>query len=97
MLLLLEKGADINVQGGRHGGALQAAAFRGHEATVQLLLNKGACVNAQGGRYGNPLQAACFSASQTVRQLLLDSGADVKAQSAVIQQLLLTYSIITRE
>jgi hypothetical protein len=28
---LLEKGADVNVQGGRYGNALQAASYGGHE------------------------------------------------------------------
>jgi Ankyrin repeats (many copies) len=36
--LLLEKGADVNAQGGKHGSALQAAALRGHDTTVRLLL-----------------------------------------------------------
>ena len=40
--LLLEKGADVNAQGGYYGNALQAASARGHEAVVRLLLDKGA-------------------------------------------------------
>jgi ankyrin repeat protein len=46
--LLLDKGADVNAQGGYYGNALQAASSDGHEAVVKLLLNKGADVNAQG-------------------------------------------------
>jgi ankyrin repeat protein len=56
--LLLEKGADVNAQGGHYGNALQAAANGGHDSVVTLLLEKGADVNAQGGHYGNALQAA---------------------------------------
>jgi hypothetical protein len=56
--LLLERGADVNAQGGRHGNALQAACSRGHEKIAQMLLEQGANVNAQGGEYGNALQAA---------------------------------------
>ncbi|KAG9240039.1 hypothetical protein BJ878DRAFT_469094 [Calycina marina] len=57
--LLLEKGADVNAQGGYYGNALQAASLGGHEAVAALLLEKGADVNAQnGGIYGNALQAA---------------------------------------
>ena len=42
--LLLERGADVNAQGGYYGSALQQAARReGNEATVQLLLKHGAC------------------------------------------------------
>jgi hypothetical protein len=55
---LLDRGADVNAQGGRYGNALQAASSDGHEKVVQLLLDGGADVNAQGGRYGNALQAA---------------------------------------
>ena len=44
--LLLEKGADVNAQGGPFGNALQAASWGDHEAIVQLLLKKGADVNA---------------------------------------------------
>ncbi|KAK4170565.1 hypothetical protein QBC36DRAFT_341629, partial [Triangularia setosa] len=55
---LLEKGAEVNAQGGEYGNALQAASAGGHQDIVKLLLDKGADVNAQGGEYGNALQAA---------------------------------------
>jgi ankyrin repeat protein len=54
--LLIEKGADVNAQGGFYGNALQAASYEGHEAIAKLLIEKGADVNAQGGYYGNALQ-----------------------------------------
>ncbi|KAF2226318.1 hypothetical protein BDZ85DRAFT_191534, partial [Elsinoe ampelina] len=44
--LLIEKGANVNAEGGYHGNALQAAAFRGHEAVIKLLIEKGAKVSA---------------------------------------------------
>jgi ankyrin repeat protein len=40
--LLLEKGANVNTQGGPHRNALQAALAGGHEAITVLLLEKGA-------------------------------------------------------
>jgi ankyrin repeat protein len=40
--LLLEKGADVNSQGGVYGDALQAAYTYGDKEVVQLLLEKGA-------------------------------------------------------
>jgi ankyrin repeat protein len=46
--LLLEKGADVNAQGGEYGNALPAASFGGHEAIANLLLENGADINAQG-------------------------------------------------
>jgi ankyrin repeat protein len=39
--LLLEKGADVNAQGGDYGNALHAASNRGHDSVVTLLLEKG--------------------------------------------------------
>ncbi|KAF5139369.1 Ankyrin repeat domain-containing protein 50 [Metarhizium anisopliae] len=55
---LLDKGADVNAEGGRYGNALQAASWSGHFEVVKLLLDKGADINAQGGLYGNALCAA---------------------------------------
>lgn len=78
--LLLDKGADVNAQGGEFGNALQAAALSRHEAIVQLLLDKGADVNAQGGYYGTALQAAARRETEAVVQLLLDKGADVNTK-----------------
>jgi ankyrin repeat protein len=77
---LLDKGADVNMQGGRFGNALQAAAFHGNEELVRLLLEKRANVNAQGGEYANALQAASYSGHDVVVRLLLFTGADVNAQ-----------------
>ncbi|KAF8496923.1 hypothetical protein JB92DRAFT_2671092, partial [Gautieria morchelliformis] len=74
--LLLEKGADVNAQGGEHGSALPAAAYNGHDTTVLLLLEKGADVNAQGGWPGSPLQAAAYNGHDTTILLLLEKGAD---------------------
>jgi len=78
--LLLEKGADVNTQGGWSGNALQGAAYGGHEVVVQLLLEKGADVNAQGGQYGNALQGAAYGGHEAALRLLLERGADVNAQ-----------------
>ncbi|KAF2726638.1 hypothetical protein EJ04DRAFT_176232, partial [Polyplosphaeria fusca] len=35
--VLLDKGPDVNAQGGYFGNALQMASYRGHEAVVKLL------------------------------------------------------------
>ena len=74
--LLLNKGANVNAQGGKFGNALQAASYEGHKEVVQLLLDKGADVNAQGGdEYGSALQAASSKGHDEVVQLLRDRGA----------------------
>jgi ankyrin repeat protein len=46
MKLLLDKGANVDAQGGYYGNALQAASSRGHEQVVKLLLDKGTDINA---------------------------------------------------
>jgi ankyrin repeat protein len=53
--VLLDKGADVNAQGGFYAYALQAALYGGHEAVLKMLLDKGANVNAQGGYHSNTL------------------------------------------
>jgi ankyrin repeat protein len=77
---LLDKGADVNAQGGDYGNALQAASAGGHKQAVKMLLDKGADVNAQGGDYGNALYAASVKGHEQVIKMLLDKGADVNAQ-----------------
>jgi hypothetical protein len=34
VVLLLDRGADVNAQGGKFGNALQAASYRGNRETV---------------------------------------------------------------
>jgi ankyrin repeat protein len=77
---LLDKGANVNAQGGEYGSALQAALVNGHKEVATLLLDKGANVNAQGGEYGNALYAASFYGYKEIATLLLDKGANVNAQ-----------------
>jgi ankyrin repeat protein len=77
---LLDQGADVNVQGGQFGNALQAASRGGHIEAAQLLLDKGADVNAQGGHFGNALQAAICGGHIETARLLLEKGADVNIQ-----------------
>jgi ankyrin repeat protein len=79
---LLERGVDINAQGGRLFSALQAASFYGHVQVVQQLLERGANINAQGGHIGNALQAASLEGHDQVVQQLLEWGADINAHGA---------------
>jgi ankyrin repeat protein len=73
--LLLDKGADINAQGGYYRNALRAASWQGHEMVVRLLLDKGADVNAQGRFHDNALQAASWRGHEAVVRLLRNKGA----------------------
>ena len=78
--MLLDKGANVNAQGGKYGNALQAASAEGHEQMVKILLDKGANVNAQGGYYGNALQAALAKSHEQIIKKLRDKGDDVNAK-----------------
>lgn len=72
---LLDRGADVNAQGGLYGNALQAASSRDHEPMVRLLVEEGADVNAQDGKYGNALQAASYGGHEQIVRLLVEKGA----------------------
>ncbi|KAJ7476775.1 ankyrin repeat-containing domain protein [Mycena latifolia] len=91
--LLIEKGADVNAQGGFFGNALQAASAN----QVQLLIKKGADVNAQGGHFGNALQAALWNGHESVVQLLIEKGADVNAQGGYYGNALQAASVFGHE
>ncbi|CAN9423003.1 unnamed protein product [Alternaria alternata] len=75
--LLIDKGADVNAQGGRYGNALQAASISGHKEIVVLLLDKGVDVDAKGGEHGTAVQAASLNGHKEIVALLLDKGVDV--------------------
>ncbi|KAF7368010.1 Ankyrin [Mycena sanguinolenta] len=77
--LLIEMGADINIQGGYFGTALIAASHGGHQHVVQLLLENGADINAVGEVCGTALQAAIGTEQQSLALWLIEKGADVNA------------------
>ena len=75
MQLLLDEGADVNVQGGKYGNASRAASIKSHEAVVRLLLDNGADVNARSGAHNSAVRAASENGHHEVMQVLLDHGA----------------------
>ena len=77
--LLLDKGVNVNAQGGEFGNALRAAIHK--DNVIRLLLDKGADPNAPSGKgYGNALQAAVFCRQINTVRLFLSKGADINAQ-----------------
>lgn len=62
---------------GRHGSALQAAAFYGHENVVDMLLDLGADINLYTGYYGTALQTGSTAGHLTIVERLVDKGAHV--------------------
>lgn len=79
--LLLDNGADVNIQGGKNGSPLATAIITGDCRIVQLLIDRGADVNLKGGEYGCPLAAEMASGEQKIVQLLIESNAITLAQS----------------
>ena len=77
--MLLEKGADVNLQGGDLGNPLQLASEMCGKDIVQLLLKNGANVNAKGGKWGYAIWAAISTGHHAwalqVVPLLLQHGA----------------------
>ncbi|KAF9016832.1 hypothetical protein BDP27DRAFT_1356071 [Rhodocollybia butyracea] len=92
--LLIEKGADVNAQGGKYGSALQAAAAGPfiHENIIQLLVEKGQMLMQKVGNkalhYNQylPKQRESHStvdsngANENVVQILIEHGANVDTQ-----------------
>ncbi|KAF5343939.1 hypothetical protein D9758_012147 [Tetrapyrgos nigripes] len=82
--ILLDKGADPNIQGenvGNMGQPFGQLYIKKHKEIVKLLLEKGASPNVQGGEYGTALQAASYWGYKEIVKLLLDKGADPNVQS----------------
>jgi ankyrin repeat protein len=75
--MLLEKGANVNLQGGEFGNPLQLASYWGYEDIVQLLLKNGANVNAKGGKWGYAIWAAMSKGRHTIVHLLRQHGASL--------------------
>ncbi|KAJ7469244.1 ankyrin repeat-containing domain protein [Mycena latifolia] len=71
--LLLQSGADGNLQGGTYGSVLACAAFTGKKDIIQILLQSGADVNL-GGKYGSALAAAYKSRNKEIAKLFLDNA-----------------------
>ena len=82
LLEFLNRGEDVNAEGGFYGSAIQAAAASKKESSrkIDLLLERGAKVNTQNGVFGNPLQAAACMSNEAALVQLLRAEADVNAQ-----------------
>jgi hypothetical protein len=79
--LLLERGAEVNMESTHYDSPLQVASAGGHEAVVRLLLERGAEVNMESTYYGSPLQVASAGGHEAVVRLLLERGAEANMKS----------------
>jgi ankyrin repeat protein len=83
--LLLDRGANINAQGGYYGNALQAAAYTGYRANVELLLDRGADINKRDPQGRLVVQLAMRGNKASIVDYLLSLGASPDWTSTDIQ------------
>lgn len=74
--LLIDKGAQLSLNGGYLGDAVQAAVLAGDLAGVRFLLDRNLEPNCQGGFFGCPLAAAAHFGHQEIVELLIQCGAE---------------------
>ena len=75
--LLINHNSAINMVGGHHGTALNAAVCRMKKEIVELLLDNGANVNINAGGHEPALHDAALRGNTEIVMLLLDHGANV--------------------
>lgn len=76
--LLLDRGADVNLQVDRWGNALTAASTMGHVEVVKLLLERGADANFRNEYCSGTLEAAAQYGHEEIVEMLIEAGADVQ-------------------
>ena len=81
--LLLGKGADVNIGGGRYARtAMMEAAGAGNTIIIKQLVEKGADVNAKDYESNTPLHFACMYGHVEAVRLLIDLGAKPDIQAS---------------
>lgn len=80
VVLLLDKGADVNAKNNYGDTLLMQVATTGHTNTVELLLDKGADINAKDSFGKTALMSAARFGNVEIIKLLLDKGANVNAK-----------------
>ena len=81
VLVVLEKGAELDSKDYRGETALHWTAYNGHSAVMMLLLDQGADVDAKDIDGETALQWAAVRGQEAAVRLLLDRGADVDAKN----------------
>lgn len=71
--LLINQGAEVNVECGRHGSPLHAACYGGHEEAVKRLLGHNASITC-GRKFENALSASAHGGHEEIAIVLVQSG-----------------------
>jgi len=79
VVLLLEKGIDIESKGTAGWTPLHQAVLGNHKDMVEFLINKGAQVNTKDANWGTPLLSAVAYDFKDIAELLINKGADVNS------------------
>ncbi|KAF7732115.1 hypothetical protein EC973_006370 [Apophysomyces ossiformis] len=77
VLMLLEKGANVNMADSQSWTPLHEAAKYGHTTIVELLVSYGALVNSRGFGGDTALHNACHAGHEDTVKSLIQAGADV--------------------
>ena len=80
--LLIQRGAEINLQNSVGDTALTCAANNGHERVVELLIRRGADVNLRDSIGCTALTISSQHGHERVVELLLRHGADINLQNS---------------
>ncbi|KAL9083770.1 MAG: hypothetical protein Q9165_008380 [Trypethelium subeluteriae] len=80
--VLLEKGAEVDLQDSKGRPALHLAAAWDHEAVARLLLGKGAKVDLQDTKGRTALHWAAAKGHEAVTRMLLEKGAEIDLQDS---------------
>ena len=89
-VLLLQRGATVDIESPAGHSALTQAAYFGHDEVVRILVDAGANVNQQTCRGYTPLLQASNGGNVTTVRLLIDLGADINHQNSVFETPLTT-------
>jgi ankyrin repeat domain-containing protein 50 len=78
--MLIDRGADVNADGGKFGNPLQIASTVGYDKVVSILLKHGVDVNAKKGDHDYALLIAIQQGHEKIVSMLLEAGANVNAR-----------------
>ncbi len=81
--LLIEKGADVDIQVNDGFTSLMIASEHGQKEIILLLIEAGADIDASTNQEVTPLMIALANGHNEIAELLIEHGADINAESLV--------------